>query len=102
MRHIHAHNFCEGLVFQKLLQKTTLTTAKVEYTLSAAAAKGSNDRSHALFVQDRNQDIEMCQQITQSNCGVEGDREIWALSPFREFFIERMASCADFIAQRLE
>ena len=51
MRHIHANDFHKGPVFQELAQKTTLTTAKVEYTLRTAAAKCCNDSSHALFGQ---------------------------------------------------
>ena len=51
LRHVQAHDFYEGFIFQKLAQKAALTTAKVEYTLRAAAAKGCNDGSNALFGQ---------------------------------------------------
>ena len=51
MRHIHAHDFCEGFIFQKLPQKAALATPQIENTLRVAAAKGCNDGSDALFGQ---------------------------------------------------
>ena len=55
-----------------------------------------------VVVQDWNQDIEMRQQITQSNCGLECDREVRALSPLWEFLIQGVARSTDFVTQRLE
>ena len=51
MRHIHAHDFCEGFIFQKLPQKAALATPQIENTLRVAATKCCNDSSDALFGQ---------------------------------------------------
>src|SRR5260370_15510406 len=55
-----------------------------------------------VVVQGWNQDIEMRQQITQSNCGLKSDRKVRTLSPLREFLIQRMARSTDFVTQRFE
>src|SRR5260370_4825685 len=55
-----------------------------------------------VVVQNRNENIEMRQQITQSNCGLESDRKVRTLSPLREFLIQRMARSTNFVTQRLE
>src|SRR5207245_11118741 len=55
-----------------------------------------------VVVQDWNQDIEMRQQITQSNCCLECDRKVRALSPLWKFLIEWMSNGRDLVTQRLE
>src|SRR5260370_30347555 len=55
-----------------------------------------------VVVENWNEDIEMRQQITRSNCGLESDRKIRTLSPLREFLIQRMARSTNFVTQRLQ
>ena len=55
-----------------------------------------------LFVQHRQQDIQVGQKIVNGGVGAERQSEVVALAPFREFFVKRDLRCLDRISERLE
>lgn len=58
------------------------------------------DPTMLIVVQDRQQDIEVGEQITQRDLGFEGEAKIAALAPIWEFFIERPRLNRNCVAQR--
>jgi len=55
-----------------------------------------------VVIQDRNENIEMGEQIPQSSFGLKCDREVSTLAPLWKFLVKWVADGRDLVAQWLE